>query len=138
VRRRSTVDFFGVLHRLPVAFEAKTTQQRLFRLDKITQGQLAFLERFVVNSGCGFVLLNFDVPRAAATFVLSHRWLVQAAGSNPDGQLVTLDVCRAADAALQPCVQVKHGEAGVPIHFAPGVLELHHRMGQHAHEQASA
>lgn len=58
--KQSTVDFIGAYQGIPIAFDAKSTQEPTrFALKYIESHQMEFLERWQRSGGYGFFLIEF-------------------------------------------------------------------------------
>lgn len=64
VGEKSTVDYLGRIGNIPIAIEAKNTNEGSIRFDRIQQHQAQFLDDFTRDgAGLGFVLLSFNFKK---------------------------------------------------------------------------
>lgn len=64
VGEKSTVDYMGRVGSIPIAIEAKNTNEDTIRFDRIQEHQSQFLDDFTKGgAGLGFVLLSFNLKR---------------------------------------------------------------------------
>lgn len=76
VEEKAAVDFLGVYRGWAIAFDCKDTRQKRIRWDRLEPHQAAFLERWELAGGLGFVLVGF----AATGGCLLVPWPVWRAG----------------------------------------------------------
>ncbi len=57
--KKATVDFFGAVQGIPVAFDAKETDQKSLPLYNIHAHQVAYMEAFTAQKGLAFLILHF-------------------------------------------------------------------------------
>lgn len=68
-REKSTVDFVGVVHSVPIAFDCKETKAKSFPHSNIKPHQFTFLENYEEAGGVGFFLIAFKNENK--TFLIS-------------------------------------------------------------------
>ena len=57
--RKSTVDYIGVTHGIPICFDAKETKLKNLPIKNIHEHQIEFMNKFEQQKGIAFLLVNF-------------------------------------------------------------------------------
>lgn len=82
--KKSTVDFIGVAHGRPIAFDAKSTRERTrFPLNNLENHQYEFLQQWRNQGGIAFLLLEFAVLKESYLIpfkVLEKHWQIRESG----------------------------------------------------------
>ncbi len=82
------VDFVGVIDGVPVAIEAKSCSSGRFRLDRVTDNQYYFLQKFSAAGGLSMILVRYkcQIVRVAAIVVEYVMELLQSGVSSLDAK----------------------------------------------------
>lgn len=131
VRRRSTVDFFGVIMGAPIAFDAKATKEPSIPYANVKEHQLDFLRRFTENRGLGCLLVSFE--KFKRTYLCTVTWWDdQVRGS--DRASIAHEAFRLGSLNGHEVVDVVHGGNSLVLDLPSAVLTLDAkiavRMGQ--------
>lgn len=125
IRVESSVDFIGVFDSVPIAFDAKVTNEASLPMKNVKDHQLEMLESFSECTGVGFLLVCFERADLGKTFACTARWYRQTLAKMSYRQSIPIDAFEhaAADASKE-CCEVFHGEQGVPVNFGPSARKL--------------
>jgi recombination protein U len=120
----SSVDFIGVYNNLAVAFDAKVTNLASLRVENVKPHQLDMLQAFTACTGVGFLLVCFERPDLAKTFICTATWFTRMIAKSRRRSVPFDAFEHAASHAGTECCEVFHGEQGVPVNFGPAAWKL--------------
>ncbi len=122
VRLKSTVDFDGVCCGIPVAFDAKQTNEKRLDRDNIHDHQLTYLHDFTRCRGLGFLLVMF--AKQSEVFAVTPAWYEGRLEELGRASVPIAEFHKHAAVRGSGCSKIVIGAFGVPVHFAPAVQEL--------------
>lgn len=107
-KRKSTVDYIGLYYNRPIAFDAKSTQNKTrFPLDNIEPHQREFLRTWRQLTGKAFYLINFTQHNAV--FILTEKQLQEYEAKN-DRKSIPFDF-------FEKYCQKAHAEGTNPLNY---------------------
>lgn len=139
-RTRSTVDCLGHIGGVPCAFDCKQSHSGRLEARNVKAHQVDFLKRWERGGtperpAVAFLLVEF--VGHPVLYAASVRWYLAALQGRAGVPVSDFAAAAAGEFVVQagPVLPVQRCAAGVPVHFAPAVLELAQLARERANER---
>lgn len=117
--QRSTVDYIGVLHGIPMCFDAKETAQRNLPVANIHAHQVEFMREFDRQGGLAFLLVHFSAEDSyyLLPFEVLNTYFDEA-GEHKGAKTIPREFFEERFRIPLHC-------GGIPLHYLKAVLEYY-------------